>query len=141
MKVLTMTLGLVLTTSTLAQAHPKRSQPTNQGAKIESYGQVLPHPEGCPARAFCGCGVSVKVFGYPVKNLFLAANWLKFPRANPGPGMVAARRGHVMYIESVDGYGNATVYDPNGGLHKTWRRVRSLAGYRVVDPRSTFAQR
>lgn len=99
-------------------------------------GRIVSHPSGCPRRAFCGCGVSVKVFGYPVRNLFLAANWLKFPRANPAPGMVAARHGHVMYIMSYNGDGTATVYDPNSGGHQTRIHTRSLSGYRIVNPNS-----
>src|SRR3990167_5024272 len=69
-----------------------------------SEGSIVSHPEGCPRHLFCGCGVSVKVFGRPVRDLFLAANWLrKFPRATPGSGMVAARSGHVMYIMAYNG--------------------------------------
>ena len=96
---------------------------------------IVAHPAGCPRRAFCGCGVSVKVFGRPVRDLFLAANWLvRFPRTSPAAGMVAARRGHVFYIVSYLGDGNALAYDPNSGGRKTRIHVRSLAGYRVVDP-------
>src|SRR5262249_46748318 len=51
-------------------------------------------PAGCP-RSFCGCGAAVRVFGRVVPELNLAANWLRFPRTAPAPGMVAARRGHV----------------------------------------------
>lgn len=102
-------------------------------------GQIVGHPSGCPSRAFCGCGVSVKIFGHPVKNLFLASNWFKFPRTSPAPGMVAVRRGHVMAIMAVDGNGNATVYDPNSGGHKTRIHLRSLAGYIVVNPHGTNA--
>ena len=97
-------------------------------------GKIVGHPAGCPGTAFCGCGVSVKVFGHPVRNLYLAANWLKYPPAAPGPGMVAARHGHVMYIEAIDANGNAVVYDPNSGGHQTRVHTRSLAGYRVVNP-------
>lgn len=94
----------------------------------------MPHPDGCPARAFCGCGVSLFVFGERVRSLYLAANWLRFPRAEPGPGMVAARRGHVMAIIRTYGDGTALVYNPNGGGRRTTIRRRSLAGFRVVNP-------
>lgn len=99
-----------------------------------SNSRIVSHPEGCPRRAFCGCGVSVKVFGKPIRNLFLAANWFKFPKAHPAPGMVAVRKHHVMYIVSYDGNGNAVVYDPNSGAHKTRIHTRSLAGFRIVNP-------
>lgn len=57
-------------------------------------------PPGCPA-AFCGCGAALRVFGRVVPELNLAANWLRFPRTSPSPGMVAARRGHVFVLGSV----------------------------------------
>ncbi len=97
-------------------------------------GQIVSHPSGCPSRAFCGCGVSVKVFGHPVRDLFLASNWFKFPHASPAPGMVAVRNHHVMYIQSVDANGNAVVYDPNSGGHQTRIHMRSLSGYSVRNP-------
>jgi hypothetical protein len=102
--------------------------------------EILPHPPGCPKRLFCGCGVCVKL-GIPVATckkmgLFLAANWKrKFPKAPAGAGMVAARSGHVAYIEAIDANGNAVLYDPNSGNHQTRRWVRSLAGFVVVNPR------
>ena len=54
--------------------------------------QIVTHPVGCPSRAFCGCGDAVRVFGRPIKELWRAANWFRFPRAAPAPGMVAVRR-------------------------------------------------
>lgn len=97
-------------------------------------GHIVSHPAGCPGRAFCGCGVSIKVFGHPVKDLFLASNWFRFPRAAPGPGMVAVRNHHVMYIMAYSGNGAATVYDPNSGGHATRVHTRSLRGYAIVNP-------
>lgn len=95
---------------------------------------ILPHPAGCPRRAFCGCGAAVEVFGKPVRSLWLAANWLRFPRAAPAPGMVAARRGHVFVIREVLGNGRVLAYDANSGGRKTRLHVRSLAGFIVVNP-------
>ena len=97
-------------------------------------GQTVAHPPGCPWRQFCGCGVSVKIFGRPIRGLFLAANWRKFPSAHASAGMVAWRYGHVMAILSVNGDGTAVVYDPNSGHHQTRIHNRSLAGYRIVNP-------
>ena len=96
--------------------------------------QIVSHPSGCPRIAFCGCGVSVKVFGRQVRELYLAANWFKFPHASPGPGMVAVRNHHVMEIISVNYDGSVLVYDPNSGGHQTRIHVRSLAGYSVRNP-------
>lgn len=96
--------------------------------------QIVSHPAGCPYRAFCGCGVSIKVFGKTVNNLFLASNWFKFPRSSPAPGMVAVRRHHVFYILEVRSENNVLAYDPNSGGHKTRIHVRNLAGYSVRNP-------
>jgi len=111
------------------------------GAAIQSYtphvsrGTVVSHPSGCPGRAFCGCGASVRVFGRPVRNLYLAANWLRFPRTSPAPGMVAARRGHVFVLEQHLGGSTWLAYDANSGRHATRIHPRSIAGYAIVNPR------
>ena len=97
--------------------------------------QELPHPAGCPSVAFCGCGASIEVFGHSVRDLWLAANWFRFPPASPAPGMVAVRQHHVMVIKSVVGAGQAVVFDANSGHHRTQIHVVSLAGYRIVNPR------
>ncbi len=99
--------------------------------------RLVDHPEGCPRTSFCGCGVAVKVFGRPIRDLWLAANWFRYKIAEAAPGMVAVRRHHVFYIVEVVGHGRVLAYDPNSGGHKTRIHLRSLAGYRVVDPRSS----
>lgn len=101
--------------------------------------QVLPHPSGCPSRAFCGCGAALDVFGKHVRELWLARNWFKFPRTSPAPGMVAVRRHHVFVIRDVRGNNTVLAYDANSGRGRTHLHVRSLAGYVVVDPRSRIA--
>jgi hypothetical protein len=95
---------------------------------------VVSHPLGCPARAFCGCGAAVRVFGSPVRSLWLAANWFKFPRTSPTPGAVAVRRHHVMVLEANLGGGVWRVYDANSGGHATRIHARSIAGYTIVSP-------
>lgn len=100
---------------------------------------IVAHPEGCPRRLFCGCGAALRVFGSPVRDLWLAANWLRFPRAAPAPGMVAARRGHVFVLEADLGNGMWQVYDANSGRGLTRLHARSLAGYTVVNPRGGSA--
>ncbi len=97
--------------------------------------QLLPHPSGCPSRAFCGCGASVEVFGHSVRELWLASNWFRFPRAVAAAGMVAVRRHHVFVIRAVLRPGLVLAYDANSGGHRTRLHPRSLAGYTVVDPR------
>lgn len=96
--------------------------------------QFMPHPVGCPSRAFCGCGVSQHVFGKSFRDLWLAANWLIFPRAEPAAGMVAARRGHVFAILEYLGKNMVLAYDPNSGGRKTRIHKRSLRGFKVVNP-------
>ncbi len=118
---------------------PRGKKATQKGKKATHQNQasarVLPHPSGCPRRAFCGCGAAVRVFGRPIRQLWLAANWFKFPPASPAPGMVAVRRHHVFVIESVIDHRTVVAYDANSGRHLTRRHVRSLAGYSVRDPR------
>lgn len=96
--------------------------------------QIVAHPSGCPSRAFCGCGAAVRVFGSPIRSLWLAANWLKFPRTAPAPGMVAARRGHVFVLEAHLGGNTWRVYDANSGRRLTRIHARSIAGYQIVNP-------
>lgn len=115
----------------------KKFKIVNRSARqklTEGSAQIVEHPIGCPRTSFCGCGVSLHVFGYSIRELWLARNWLEFPPAAPGPGKVAARRGHVFAILKDLGGGNVLAYDPNSGGHKTRIWVRNLSGYRVVDP-------
>ena len=115
-------------TATAKHRHHARIYSTDTGT-------ILPHPYGCPRIAFCGCGVSVKVFGRPVRSLFPAAAYYRFPRAPAAPGMVAIWSHHVAYIEALDANGNAVLYDPNSGGHQTRRHLASLAGATIVNPR------
>jgi len=92
-------------------------------------------PAGCP-HSFCGCGAAIRVFGHIVPELNLASNWLRFPRAAPAPGMVAARRGHVFVLEQHLGGDMWMAYDANSGGHATRMHARSLRGYTVVNPRA-----
>lgn len=98
-------------------------------------GQIVGgRPAGCPS-SFCGCGAALRVFGRVVPELNLAANWLRFPRASPAPGMVAARRGHVFVLEQHLEGDTWMAYDANSGGRATRIHARSLRGYTVVNPR------
>lgn len=100
---------------------------------------IVAHPAGCPARQFCACGAAVRVFGQPVRSLWLAANWYRFPRValeNAAPGMVAVHPHHVFVLEAALGGGRWRVYDANSGRHLTRVHTRSIAGWKIVDPRS-----
>jgi hypothetical protein len=124
--------------------HTRAPQPLERRALSDGHsavaeanvpdGQTLGgRPAGCP-RSFCGCGAAIRVFGRIVPNLNLAANWLRFPRTSPAPGMVAARRGHVFVLEQHLGGDMWMAYDANSGRHATRIHARSLRGYAVVNP-------
>lgn len=115
----------------------KPSIPKNYAARrteVSYAAQIVAHPAGCPARAFCGCGASIEVFGRSIRDLWLARNWLRFPPAEPAPGMVAVRRHHVFVIREVRGPGMVLAYDANSGGRRTRIHLRSLAGYSVRNP-------
>lgn len=95
---------------------------------------VVSHPSGCPARAFCGCGAAVHVFGRPARELWLAANWFKFPRTSPAPGMAAVRRHHVFVLEQHIEGNIWLAYDANSGRGLTRRHARSISGFTIVNP-------
>jgi hypothetical protein len=94
---------------------------------------VSGRPSGCP-QSFCGCGAALRVFGRIVPELNLAANWLRFPRTSPAPGMVAARHGHVFVLEQHVEGDTWMAYDANSGGHATRMHARSLRGYTIVNP-------
>jgi hypothetical protein len=100
---------------------------------VEGEQIVSGRPSGCP-RSFCGCGAALRVFGRIVPELNLAANWLRFPRTSPAPGMVAARHGHVFVLEQRVEGDTWMAYDANSGGHATRIHARSLRGYTVVNP-------
>lgn len=108
---------------------PRRVDPNGNPA-------IVRHPAGCPWRAFCGCGVSVELYGHPVRELYLARNYgYYFNAASFGPGMVGYRSHHVLVIRGGT-ITNALVYDPNSGGHQTRVHHRDLSTYRFVDPNS-----
>lgn len=96
--------------------------------------EIQPHPAGCPKRAFCGCGAAVKVFGKPVRDLYLARNWYRFPRTSPASGMVAVRRHHVFVLQHHVAGDVWMVWDANSGGRKTRVHHRSIAGWVIVNP-------
>lgn len=99
-------------------------------------GEVLGgRPSGCPHR-FCGCALAIKIFGVAKRDLWLAANWLRFPRTSAAPGMVAARRGHVFQLQAHIEGGTWRVWDANSGGGRIRIHNRSIAGYTIVNPGS-----
>ena len=99
-----------------------------------SEATIISHPSGCPRSAFCGCGASVELFGHPVRELYLAANWFKFPRTSPAPNTAAVRSHHVFVLKQHIEGSTWLVYDANSGHHQTRLHERSIAGYTIVSP-------
>ena len=97
-------------------------------------GEIIAHPEGCPRTEFCGCGAALRIFGAPIRALWLAANWFHFPRALPAPGMAAVRQHHVFVLEQHIAGDIWMAYDANSGHHLTRIHPRSIAGYTIVNP-------
>jgi hypothetical protein len=106
-----------------------------KNAHVGDQASVVSHPPGCPTRSFCGCGAAVRIFGHPVRELWLAANWFRFPRTSPAPGMAAVRQHHVFVLERHLGGDRWLAYDANSGRHLTRLHPRSIAGYAIVNPR------
>lgn len=109
------------------------------GEAVDRAARLIPHPAGCPRRAFCGCGAAIRIFGQARRDLWLAAAWLRFPRAAPAPGMAAARRGHVFVLEQHVGGDQWLVTDYNSGGRKSRVHVRSIRGFAIVNPRGGVA--
>ncbi len=101
---------------------------------LHAAATTLSHPSGCPRVAFCACGAAVRVFGAPVRSLWLAAAWRRFPAAAPASGMVAWRAHHAMVLEQHIQGDVWMVYDANSGRHQTRLHARSIAGFRIVNP-------
>jgi len=108
-------------------------QRTPQARETASSEVIGSRPDGCP-HAYCGCGASLHLFGRIIPALNLAANWLRFPRAEPAPKMAAARVGHVMVLEQHISGDLWMVWDANSGHGKTRLHARSIAGFHIVDP-------
>jgi len=107
------------------------------GVSGDASGAVMGgRPAGCP-RTYCGCGVSLKVFGTIRPELNLAWNWARYFQREGAPraGLVAVRRGHVMQIVG-GGDGGWVVYDPNSGGGLTRTHVHNLRGYIFVNPQA-----
>nr|WP_245269904.1 hypothetical protein [Nitrobacter hamburgensis] len=121
--------------------HRDTAMPTPPGLRrvmAEGAGRnVRGRSAGCPRR-YCGCGASLYLFGKIIPSLNLAANWLRFPRTAPAPGMVAARRGHVFVLKRhIRGKVWLVHHDSNSGRGKARVHPRSIAGFQTVDPRGS----
>ena len=96
------------------------------------YAGNLPSPcyEAARKGGPCGCWASIHFFGHSVRELWLARNWLRFPRTVAHAGAAAVWPGrHVAPVVGVPRPGYVTVAD-------SWQThdVRT-AGLVFVDPR------
>jgi hypothetical protein len=137
------TVALLSVVSVQAQARPHHrhhhlllNAMASFSGDIQSEERIVSsRPSGCP-HAFCGCEASLYRFGRIIPQLNLAANWRRFPRATPAPGMAAVRSGHVMILQQQVTGNVWYVHDGNSGGHVTREHPRSIAGYTIVDPGS-----
>lgn len=133
---------LCVLTINAAEARPRHHRRVSVGlhrVMAEGAGRVVAHPSGCPYQAFCGCGAAVRIFGRPIRSLWLARNWLRFPSVAPSPGVVAVRSHHVFVLERQISGSTWLVYDANSGRHRTRIHPRSIAGFRIVNPHARMA--
>lgn len=92
-------------------------------------------PAGCPS-AWCGCWLSMHVFGTNRRDLWKASSWLKFPRTSPRVGAVAVvRRSHVGIVVGFDSKQNPILKSGNyaGGVGTGSFDKRTIVAY--VSPR------
>jgi hypothetical protein len=119
----------------VASIDPTEIGHPSQGASVGRGVVLHGRPAGCPHR-YCGCEASLYLFGKVRSELNLASNWMrKFPSASPAPGMAAARSGHVMVLVSHVSGDQWIVHDGNSGRGLTREHIRSIRGYRIVNPR------
>lgn len=112
----------------------------NRRAVQSSEGvSFLPHPPGCPWKAFCACGAAVEVFGKPIRALWPARAWYKFPKTSPAAGMVAVRNHHVFVLKQHIESNIWLAIDHNSGDHRSRLHAVSIAGYKIVNPHSGLA--
>ena len=96
-------------------------------------------PSDCPRRAWCGCYLSYKLFGYNQIYLWRARNWLALGRrvTRPYPGVVAiyarGRGGHVGLVTGVTRNGIILLSGNDGGaVRERERSTRGIIGYRSI---------
>lgn len=130
-KVVALTLAGLFAMSTIADAKPRHRHYSHHRTITDANANgvtFLPHPAGCPARLFCGCGAR-KHLGIDDPRLNLVANW---PRLYRGTIQVAVWRGHVAVIDHMTGPHTAMLYDYNSGGHRSRHWERDISGARIV---------
>jgi len=103
---------------------------------VQREATIVAHPAGCPRSAFCACGAAVRLLGVPVRSLWLAANWYRFPRSSPAPGTAGVRPHHVIALIEPRRGSVWLVYDANSGGHATRIHEVDISRYTIVSPHS-----
>jgi hypothetical protein len=101
---------------------------------ITSSSVIVSHPDGCPRVAFCGCGTAVRLLGSPVRSLWLARAWYRFPRSLPAPNTAGVRPHHVIALIRQVAGNMWLAYDPNSGHHLTRIHAVDISRYTIVRP-------
>lgn len=72
----------------------------------------------------CGCEAAKIAFGSPIRELWLVANWLQFPRTSAHVGAAAIwGRHHVEIVTAVNGDGTVNTTGSVGFSHVSTRRL------------------
>lgn len=129
-------LCAVMTAIAVVASAPADAKPIKK--KTYQQVQIIPHPPGCPARAFCACGAAVRIFGSAVRSLWPVSAWNRFAVDRPAPGNVAIERGrsHVYVLEAFVSGTLWEVSDYNSGGHLSRRHVRDIRNAKIVNPHS-----
>lgn len=109
-----------------------------RNARVARAGRLSGRPAGCPARSWCGCFMSLHVFGRNVRSLWLARAWTRIgrPARGPAPGVIAVygrgRGGHVGRVVRVVGPGRIVLLSGNDGgrVRQRERSTRGIIAYR-----------
>lgn len=124
-----------------ATAPVRLPAPTNRAdGRTLSTAAVKARPEECPHKLWCGCALSVLLFGESRRDLWLARNWLKLgkPIDSPKPGAVAvfARKngGHVGLITKVLSSDRIVLWSGNdhNAVRERPRSTLNIIGYRQL---------
>jgi hypothetical protein len=97
---------------------------------------MLAHPAGCPYRNFCGCGAAMETFGSPRRDLWAAAAWFRFPRAEAAIGNAVVRAHHVAILKEHISGSVWMAADYNSGRHLSRLHPVDIRRFsRIVNPR------
>lgn len=110
---------------------------TRKRPAVEVVGS-LPHPPGCPWKAFCACGAAWELFGQPIRSLWPVSAWRKYPKDIARPNnVVFARYSHISVLkEQVEGT-RWKVHNYNGTNHRSTVQIRDIAGLEIRNPHAS----